>query len=164
MDGMGETLGDSTGRQNPKFQTWRVAFQRRELNGGRQGVDRIQGAVDSEEGAGAREWNAQQRPLQQVHALVHHCEPPCFMRPIGKGVRTKRWRAASNWARHHCIFGHVPRNNPFLYILNDRSATWIRLLIAINFLRRASTVVKETVPTGYLPRCGISSPLLTRTR
>ena len=41
MDGMGETLWGFDGSTKPQVSTWRVLFQRRELNGGRQGVDRI---------------------------------------------------------------------------------------------------------------------------
>ena len=71
-------FGDSTARQNPKFQPGGSRSSNHKLNGGRQGVAEFKGL-----------WRRAQGPrdnARQNDALVHHCEPRCFMRPIRKGV------------------------------------------------------------------------------
>ena len=102
-------FGDSTARQNLKFQPGGSRSCNHELNGGRQGVGRIQGAV-WRRAQGPRD-NARQKDAL-VHWLVHHCEPRCFMRPIRKGVE-KHKRGPPIGPPLPLFLGAVPRKQPF---------------------------------------------------
>lgn len=152
-------FGDSTARQIPKFQPGGFRSSAASLMAAGRGRDRIQGAVDSGggcEGAGARE-NA---PAAATAALVHHCEPPCFMRPIGKGVETQRPPIGP---RATAVFLDLFQENnlPFCIFFNDRSATWIRILIALNFRCLVFTMDENKKQCSWV---AISSHLLNQTR
>lgn len=142
--GVDETLWGFDGSTNSQVSTWRVPFQRRELDGGRQGVDRIQGAVDSGggcEGAGARE-NAPAAATAAGRCTGAPLRAALFHAPKGERRREPQMGGGLQLGpRHHCIFGLVPRKQPpFLHLFNDRSATWIRILFALNFLCLLSTM------------------------
>src|SRR5688572_22843888 len=124
-------FGDSTGRQNPKFQPGGLRSSAASSMAAGRGWDRIQGAVDS---GGGRRGQGECTGSGHYSRSMHWCTTASRLvscAQLGKASEPKDGGRPPIGPRHHCIFGHVPRKQPFLYIFNDRSATWIRLLIAI---------------------------------
>lgn len=155
VDGMGcdgdgrdwewmKLLGDSTARQIPKFQPGGFRSSAASLMAAGRGWDRIQGAVDSGggcEGAGARE-NAPAAATAAGRCTGAPLRAALFHAPKGERRREPQMGGGLQLGpRHHCIFGLVPRKQPpFLHLFNGRSATWIRILFALNFLCLLSTM------------------------
>lgn len=144
-------FGDSTARQIPKFQPGGFPFQRRELDGGRQGAGPNSG--------GCGLWRRVRGCRGQGECPGSgHCSTGAPLRAAlfhAPNWERRRDSTASNWAlRHHCIFGLVPRKQPpFLHLFNDRSATWIRILIALNFLCLVNTMDEiRNSAHGWPPR------------
>lgn len=168
VDGMGcDGDGRETGfdgSTNSQVSTWRVPFQRRELDGGRQGVGtefrglwRVRGRRGQGECPGSGHCSRSMHWCTTASRLVSCAQ-------LGKASRTTDGRRPPIGPPATAVFldFHVPRKQPpLLHLFNDRSATWIRILIALNFLCLVNTMdeIKK-----QCPRVAISSHLLTQTR